>query len=331
MDTSVPAEPLRQYGKLRTSDAAVAEGVVSEVFEPHRLAVANNEPLQARLNAVQTGCLTLGYLAYGTRASIDLPASELWYHVNLTLTGTSNVIRERGDSSRTVGLQSGAVLLPHQAQRIDWETDATQFALKVPRSDLEGHLSQLTQRKISGPLDLDLTLDLMGSAGKSLLRAVQFVGDEWDSDGILSQNAHSRRQLQDLILTNLLFATSGPHQELLREEDTPKNSVLETAIAYIHDRASELPTLSDLTRVSGVSARTLQLQFEREVGCTPLQYLQNVRLRAARHELLEPQTNTVTVTEIATRWGFYNHGRFSALYRQQYQELPSETLRRSRA
>lgn len=331
MDTGITAEPLHQYGRMRTSNADVAEEVVSEVFEPHRLTVVEPQPLQARLNAVQTGSLTLGYLAYGTTSEVTLPPSELWYHVNITLTGTSNVIRENGESSRTVGLQSGAVLLPHRAQRIEWQADATQFALKVPRPDLEGHLSQLIQRRVSGPLDLGLTLDLTGPAGKSLLRAVQFVGEEWDEDGILSQNAHSRRQLQDLVLTNLLLAASGPHQTLLRKEESPQSSALETTIAYIHDHAAELPTLTDLIRISGVSARTLQLQFERGMGCTPLQYLRDVRLRSVRQELLDPQSDSVTVTDVATRWGFYNHGRFSALYRKQYGELPSETLRRSRA
>lgn len=329
MDASFPIEPLHQYGKLRTSDVDVAEGVVSEVFEPHRLAVPSAQPLQARLNAVQTGCLTLGYLAYGTQAKINLPPSELWYHVNITLTGTSSVIRESGNTSRTSGLQSGAVLLPHDAQRIEWNADTTQFALKVPRPDLEGHLSQLTQRKINAPLDLGLELNLTGVAGKSLLRAVQFVTSEWDEGGILLQNAQSRRQMQDLILTNLLLATSGPHQVLLQEEGASQHRVLKSTIDYIHDHASELPTLTDLTMISGVSARTLQMHFVREVGCTPLQYLRDVRLKAVRKELLEPSSDTATVTDIATYWGFYNHGRFSSQYREKYGELPSETLRMS--
>jgi transcriptional regulator GlxA family with amidase domain len=44
----------------------------------------------------------------------------------------------------------------------------------------------------------------------------------------------------------------------------------------------------------------------------------------ARRELL---TGAASVTDVATRWGFFHLGRFSQEYGQLYGERPSQTLR----
>lgn len=310
---------------------SLAQRVVSEVFEPHRLTPDRQSALNAHLNAVQVGSLTLGYLDYGTTAQINLPPSDLWYHINVPLTGTSKVRREGGSTAHTQKGRSGAILVPHKNQTVEWKADTTQFALKIPRPDLERHLTQLTHRPVNQPLELGLELNLCGNAGAGLLRAIEFVTAEWDEDGVLVQNSHSRRHLESMVLTNLLIAASGPHQNLFNEENerTLSNTLTRT-LDYIHDRASDLVTLTDLTRHSGVGLRTLQIQFKRHLGCTPLEYLRDVRLSAVRDELGNAQSDETTVTDVASRWGFYNLGRFSGIYRAKYGELPSETLRKAR-
>lgn len=334
MPTSFSAtstDPLRQHGRLRTADAGLAQQVVADVYEPHVLEPIGSDRLDARLNAVQLGGLTLGYLTYGTEARITLPPSERWYHINITLSGSSRIARENGQQGTTTGLAGAAILLPHHAQTIDWAADAAQFALKIPRADLEGHLAGLARKKILDPIDFDLVVNLESPAGKGLLRCIEFVRAEWDEGGILARNGDSRRQLESMILTNLLVAATGPHQRLLEQpDDTPQPGALRSALDYIHDHARELPTLTDLTDAAGVSARTLQLHFLNNLGCTPSQYLRDMRLRAARDELLHPRSAEVTVTDAAAAWGFYNLGRFSSLYKSVYGESPSETLRQSR-
>lgn len=328
MQQTLHSAPLHQYGRLRTSDASLAEGTVSKVFEPHRLTPSRRAPLNARLNAVQNGGLTLGFLAYGTKANIALPPSELWYHINIPLRGTSEA-RRGGATVHTRPGVSGAILLPHKDQEISWNADTSQFALKVSRRDLERHLAQLIQQPIKEPLELDLELDLSSAAGQSLLRAVNFAVAEWDDNGLLVKHPQSRRQLEQIMMDSLLMAASGKHQESFDylSEDVSSNT-LGRAVEYIRSHAQELPTLADITERCGVSVRTLQLSFRRHLDCTPLEYMQDVRLSAVRDELLNRRSEKDTVTEIATRWGFYHLGRFSANYRQRYGELPSETLRK---
>ncbi|NKR46022.1 helix-turn-helix domain-containing protein [Rhodococcus hoagii] len=331
LPSSAP-EPLHQHGRLRTDDVDLAQSVVSAVYEPHVLEPHGGGRLDARLNAVQNGSLTLGYLTYGVGAGITLPPSERWYHVNITLSGGSRVAR--GDSVRgeTAAMAGAAMLVPHHLQTIEWDSDTAQFALRVPRVDLESHLENLTRTRISDPVDFDLVVDLNSTAGRGLLRCVEFIRSEWEDGGILTRYDNSRRHLESLTLTNLVMATGGPHRELLDRplgQEVP--DALQRAVDYVHDHARSLPTLTDLTAVSGSSARTLQNQFLRHFDRTPIQYIRDVRLRGVRDDLLHPDSPDVTVTDVAASWGFYNLGRFSSLYREVYGESPSETLRRCRS
>ena len=60
-----------------------------------------------------------------------------------------------------------------------------------------------------------------------------------------------------------------------------------------------------------------------------MRYLRDIRLERVRQDLLDPG-QPHSVTEIATRWGFFQLGRLAAEYRRRYSETPRETLVRSR-
>lgn len=95
-------------------------------------------------------------------------------------------------------------------------------------------------------------------------------------------------------------------------------------------RANAVPAdLEGLARIAGVAPRTLETHFRRFLGTTPLQWARQARLTHARRALLagDPGTN---VSEIATRCGFTQLGRFAAEYSRRFGELPSATLRRIR-
>jgi len=86
--------------------------------------------------------------------------------------------------------------------------------------------------------------------------------------------------------------------------------------------------VADLAGHAGVSARTLQEGFQRDLGVTPLEFLRRTRLERARASLLSADPTTTSVTDIAARWGFFHLGRFAQTYREAYQESPSQTLAR---
>ncbi len=89
------------------------------------------------------------------------------------------------------------------------------------------------------------------------------------------------------------------------------------------------PGIIDICHKINVSQRTLQYSFKTLLGLTPVNYLRILRLNRARRQLKNPVSSKVTVTDIATRWGFWHLGKFSRDYMTMFAELPSTTLKQS--
>jgi transcriptional regulator GlxA family with amidase domain len=84
--------------------------------------------------------------------------------------------------------------------------------------------------------------------------------------------------------------------------------------------------ISALCRVLAVSERSLRKAFHKTYGLPPCRHLRMLRLSRARRALLSADCKLVTVTEIATSFGFVELGRFSVEYRKVFGESPSQTL-----
>jgi AraC-like DNA-binding protein len=78
----------------------------------------------------------------------------------------------------------------------------------------------------------------------------------------------------------------------------------------------------------GVPDRTLRFCCHEHLGMGPKKYLMLRRMNLAQRALRASVSDTTTVTEIATQFGFWHFGRFSAAYRSIFGELPSVTLTR---
>lgn len=88
----------------------------------------------------------------------------------------------------------------------------------------------------------------------------------------------------------------------------------------------EALSLTDLSSRVGVSIRSLQYAFQAHYGISPTRYHTLRRLNRAFNDLKQADPRETTVTQIATRWGFFHFGRFSQVYKAQFGETPSLTL-----
>ena len=85
--------------------------------------------------------------------------------------------------------------------------------------------------------------------------------------------------------------------------------------------------VSTLSRVVGLSERGLRDAFHSVHGMSPKQWMLAERLKQVHSVLSGGESTPINVTGAATRYGFYELGRFAATYREAFGEVPSETLR----
>lgn len=93
------------------------------------------------------------------------------------------------------------------------------------------------------------------------------------------------------------------------------------------NRAMYVP---DICAAIRVPERTLRLCCQEQLGVSPKHYLTLRRMHLAHRCLLQTDPNETTVTEVATRFGFWHLSRFAGEYRLLFGESPSATLHRSR-
>jgi transcriptional regulator GlxA family with amidase domain len=136
----------------------------------------------------------------------------------------------------------------------------------------------------------------------------------------LIQLAHSSRG----IVERHAVALRGVEHQAGR---LPRRELVDRVTGFLRDNLGEPVTIAELSRMAGVSERTLRAAFHEALGLSPKQYTITQRLCAAREALQHADPKTTTVTDVAMTYGFFELGRFAGRYRHAFGESPSATLR----
>ena len=123
-----------------------------------------------------------------------------------------------------------------------------------------------------------------------------------------------------------------PHLFLTDETRNARRAFVRPEIAglceFLNAHLTQPLALTQMERISGLSARVLQRSFQQAFGLRPKQWVRKQRLHAARRVLLNPD-QPVSIKALAYDFCFASPSEFAQHYFREFGELPSRTLKGS--
>ncbi|NUU07869.1 AraC family transcriptional regulator [Leifsonia sp. C5G2] len=319
---------------FRSGRVASARGVdearhtLSQVFLPVDFPAAGTaDTIDLTLNAVVVGRTTCGFMRFGDAVLIETAEAE-HYHVDIPTTRRARM--QAALSAPVYGTtQTAAVFMPGRPVTLDCSERFSQLSLMFPRDQLVLELEHLIGEPVARRLEFRAELPLAGSGGQSMLQAVRMIDRAAaQADGPLTHPLAAQR-LEEMLIHSLLFGQSHNYTDRLTvPSPSPGARPVTRAVELLRSDPGRPWTVAELAEEVSASVRSLQEGFSRSLGTTPMAYLRRLRLEETRRDLSEAVPGTVSVTEVASRWGFVHLGRFAAAYARAFGERPSETLRR---
>ncbi|MCP3802683.1 AraC family transcriptional regulator [Allokutzneria sp. A3M-2-11 16] len=322
-----PRPPRAGHTLFRTRDLDAFREQITRSFCPHRVdLIGPGARLDARQHGMQLGRVALHHIDYGARVRVRAEAIDGFFAVQIPQAG-SGVIR-CGQREVVMSVDRGSV--PGPTDDVDMVLDGgtPQLVVRLDREAVESRLHQLLGRPPRGVLRFDLGVDLTRPEVRAWLAQLRWARAELERGATPSPLV--AEHLEQSLITGLLLAQRSNFSEALHADQAASMPrTVRRAVDIIEGHAAEPLTVEDLAEAVGVGVRALQGGFRRHLDTTPMAYLREVRLTKVHDELRAADPNSViTVTEVASRWGFWHPGRFAAAYRQRYGETPSATLQR---
>ncbi|WP_028935986.1 AraC family transcriptional regulator [Pseudonocardia spinosispora] len=321
-------EELAGYPVARTNDISQATEVLERILPRVPVRMRTAIPATAfdmHMNAVDVGSLTTSYVRFGSAVHVITSATDSYY-VNIPLVGNA-IFREGRHVVHTTPGVAG-VFSPTPEADLVWDGGCAQICLLIPRSSIERELERHLGHTLGESVEFDMEMDLTSLASRGWLDALRLVLNEADRSNGRPLHPLTIGTLENLLVDSLLVTQRHNYsQELEAPAASASPRAVRAAIELLQERPAHPWTVGELAGSVHLSVRALQDAFAKSTGTSPMRYLRGIRLARVHAELLSGAPSDVTVTEVASRWGFIHHGHFAAAYRAKFGEVPGHTLR----
>ncbi|CAB3788710.1 hypothetical protein LMG28688_02742 [Paraburkholderia caffeinitolerans] len=319
----------RQPVTYRSSGIDETCKIVAGIYCDHRLEQVRGSERLDYLHVYQPlDAVSFSEMRYGAEVRIAPASARSFFLVQVPVSG-HDILRVDGAElpcdARHVSIHG-----PDSGLGMDWSADCTKFVVRIERTALEQHAATVAGHDAAKALGFLPIAELDSPKVRAWVNTARHMFTELRRTPSLTNEPLVRSDIEQLLMTTALNWLPRSYAAAPRQSCcTVLPRHVRKAQEYLRACAEQPVTVDMLAQHVGVSGRALYDGFRKSLGISPMRYLRDLRMDRVRDDLLNPAGAT-SVTEIATRWGFFQLGRFAGDYRRRYGESPNETLTRSR-
>ena len=200
-------------------------------------------------------------------------------------------------------------------------------AMSLPVADMVSAGAAIAGLDLTPPKDA-LTLTPAPSAMAKLQRPHAAAGQLAEDAPDIIANPDAARGLEQALIEAMVGCLKNS-EVIPNSSAQGQHAIVMRRFRRVVEENPEQPLyMPEICEAIRVSDRTLRMVCQEHLGMGPKRYLVLRRMHLARRELREAASEATTVTDIATRFGFWQLGRFAVEYRSLFGESPSATLHR---
>ncbi|GAB2825743.1 AraC family transcriptional regulator [Alpinimonas psychrophila] len=313
----------KQHNLVATTDLDSARDEVARVFCPHILLPTHQKSkIDVVHNGHRFGNVGLNYIRYGDEITITPGQLSDFYLVQIPLAGKAVV--KAGNHTVFADRHVASIASPDDYVDMVWSDGCEKLIVYLDRQAVETSAAALDRDVERTPVRFNPEMQLDSPAIRSWLRLIRFLSDEIEENGVLLDSPLMSAHIEDTVISGLL--ASQESNVVAGHERWVGNRAIRRVVDLMTDQPEHPWRLLDLAEAAGLSVRSLQDGFQRDLGQSPLEFLRSIRLDRARSELFASAPGSQTVATIAFKWGFTHLGRFASMYRLRFFESPSQTL-----
>ena len=237
--------------------------------------------------------------------------------------------------NRSVRLNSGEAAFVNSSvlHTVSWEEDPnskTCYTFFFDRSILTGEYGSVFEEKYVNPVTACRELDCYAirphnRAGRSMMTLIDdMVG--WFRREEFGYEMKSRSALSDLWL--IFLEETKELRQNAGAIDTTDSMRMKQMMNYVHEHFREKVYLEEIASAASVSPRECTRCFKRQIDFTPMEYLNQYRVRMAADEL---KNGSSPISVIGEDCGFASDSYFGKIFKQYMNCSPREYRRRIRS
>lgn len=301
---------------LRTHDLDEIVDTVTRLFGHHKIVSAARARQAGSVVARRFHGVIVGELHYGAAVLLDVDERRPGWVVSHA---------HGGDGSFSGGRFGAGDMLMFAPEwfgdlRLDRPTRLRNAF--IPTDTMHAAAASLLGSAIDQPLAFSDRLGPLSAPAVRLGKIIDFMSTAEalpTGAALLLQQSWQHTFMMELL-------THWPHsysRYLDRVSVLPR--ALRRACDYIDAHVGGPISVVDVAGAASVGVRALELGFAKHFGQSPLHYIRDRRLDAARQDLCTGHPGP-RVADVALKWGFSNAGFFAKVYRQRFGELPSHRV-----